>query len=94
MSRVVIEGRTFELCRTHAATVVAAMPETFDDLRALFVGVGVGVGADLRARPVPGASEHRSPLERRDPQDRRVFPPRPEGRRRAAGRRTGDPLDS
>ena len=88
MSRVVIEGRSLELCRTHAATVVAAMPETFDDLRSLFVGVGV----DLSARSAPGAGERRSPLDRRDPEDRRVFPPRPEGRRRAAGRRTGDPL--
>ena len=89
MSRVVIEGRTLELCRTHASTVVAAMPETFDDLRALFVGAGV----DLGARAPRGASERRSPLDRRAPEDRRVFPPRPEGRRRAAGRRTGDPLD-
>jgi hypothetical protein len=85
MSRVVIEGRTLELCRTHAATVVAAMPETFDDLRALFVGVG--------SWPDRAAAERRSPLDRRDPEDRRVFPPRPEGRRRAAGRRAGDPLD-
>jgi hypothetical protein len=83
MSRVVIEGRSLELCRMHAATVVAAMPETFDDLRALFVGVGVGVSA----------SEQRSPLDRRAAQDRRVFPPRPEGRRLAGGRRAGDPLD-
>jgi hypothetical protein len=85
MSRVVIEGRSLELCRTHAATVVAAMPETFDDLRALFVGVGIDLGAR-------GAAERRSPLDRRDPEDRRVFPPRPEGRRRASGRRAGEPL--
>jgi hypothetical protein len=89
MSMVVIEGRSLELCRAHAATVVASMPETFDDLRALFVGVGIELGA----RRAPSASERRSPLERRDPLDRRVFPPRPEGRRRADGRRTGDPRD-
>ena len=33
MSRVVIEGRSLELCRSHTATVVAAMPETFEDLK-------------------------------------------------------------
>ena len=84
MSKVVIEGRALTLCRTHAATVVAAMPATFDELRALFVGVGTVVD--------PAASR-RSPLERRGTEDRRVFPPRPEGRRRAGGRRAGDPLD-
>ena len=80
MSRVVVEGRALQLCRTHAATVVAAMPETFEDLRGLFVGAGV----DL---------ERRSPIERRAPEDRRVFPPRPEGRRNSAGRRAGDARD-
>jgi hypothetical protein len=80
MSRVVVEGRMLSLCRDHAATVVASMPETFDDLRALFVGAGV----DL-------AGERRSPLDRRSPEDRRVFPPRPEGRRMGGGRRAGDP---
>jgi hypothetical protein len=83
MSRVVVEGRMLALCRTHAAAVVAEMPATFDDLRALFVGAGV----DLAAR----AGERRSPLDRRDHQDRRVFPPRPEGRRMNGGRRAGDP---
>ncbi len=86
MSKVFIEGRTLGLCRDHAATVVAAMPATFDELRALFVGVGMPTGAE------PAASR-RSPLERRGAEDRRVFPPRPEGRRRADGRRAGDPLD-
>ena len=86
MSKVVIEGRTFGLCRDHAATVVAAMPATFDELRALFVGVGKRTGVEL-------AASRRSPLERRGAEDRRVFPPRPEGRRRAGGRRAGDPLD-
>jgi hypothetical protein len=82
MSRVVVEGRMLSLCRAHAATVVAAMPETFDDLRALFVGVGVDLAS---------GAEHRSPLDRRGPEDRRVFPPRPEGRRMGGGRRAGDP---
>ena len=59
------------------------MPETFEDLRGLFVGTGV----DLPPLPFP---ERRSPIERRIPEDRRVFPPRPEGRRINDGRRTGD----
>ena len=86
MSKVVVEGRALELCRTHASTVVAAMPETFEDLRALFVGAGV----DLQRFPGP---EQRSPIHRRETEDRRVFPPRPEGRRRSGGRRAGDSRD-
>jgi hypothetical protein len=88
MSKVVVEGRALELCRAHASTVVAAMPETFEDLRALFVGAGV----DLHEHAIPGP-ERRSPIHRREPEDRRVFPPRPEGRRRSGGRRAGDPHD-
>jgi hypothetical protein len=90
MSKVVIEGRALELCRLHAATVVAAMPETFDDMRALFVGVTIDVDAMIRR---DNMIDRRSPLERRAEEDRRVFPPRPEGRRRGTGRRTGDPLE-
>jgi len=91
MSKVVVEGRALDLCRTHAATVVSARPATFHDLRELFIGVGVDLGAGA---PASATSERRSPVERRAPEDRRVFPPRPEGRRLAdGGRRTGDPLD-
>ncbi|MFO0762807.1 MAG: hypothetical protein U0359_40595 [Byssovorax sp.] len=86
MSRVVIEGRSLELCRTHTATVVAAMPETFDDLRALFVGITPLDAAGPRHVP-----ERRSPIERRAEENRRMFPPRPEGRRRGEGRRASDP---
>jgi hypothetical protein len=86
MSQVVVEGRTSDLCRTHAAMVALARPETFDDLRALFVGMSLD---DLRH----GQKERRSPIERRVPEDRRVFPPRPEGRRRSFGRRATDPRD-
>jgi hypothetical protein len=88
MSKVVVEGRALALCRSHTATVVAAMPETFEDLRALFVGAGVDLGAVVAARSAP---ERRSPLDRRAALDRRVFPPRPEGRRCSSGRRAGDP---
>ncbi len=86
MSKVVVEGRALALCRSHTATVVAAMPETFDDLRALFVGAGVDL--DVAASLAP---DRRSPIDRRATLDRRVFPPRPEGRRCNDGRRAGDP---
>jgi hypothetical protein len=75
MSRVVIEGRALCLCRAHAATVVSEMPETFEEMRALFAGL---------------AEERRSPIARRASEDRRVFPPRPEGRRASVGRRASD----
>jgi hypothetical protein len=81
MSRVVIEGRALTLCREHASIVASAMPETFDELRALFVGTA------LDRSPT---DERRSPIPRRAPDDRRVFPPRLEGRRASAGRRASD----
>ena len=91
MSKVVVEGRALDLCRAHTATVVSAMPETFDDLRELFIGAGVDLGTEAHQCAV---AERRSPVERRAPEDRRVFPPRPEGRRLlSTGRRAGDPLD-
>jgi hypothetical protein len=88
MSRMLVEGRALELCRAHVDVVVAAMPETFDDLRALFVGAGT----EVRDLASPGV-ERRSPIARREPEDRRVFPPRPEGRRNSGGRRATDPCD-
>src|SRR5689334_20853048 len=84
MSRVVIEGRALCLCRPHAATVVREMPATFDEMRELFIGAYMDVNA---------LDERRSPITRRDPLDRRVFPPRPEGRRLASGRRASDPWE-
>jgi len=82
--RVHVAGRTLHLCRSHAAPVVAARPETFEDLRALFVGV--------TARS-DGGLERRSAIPRRWGEDRRAFPPRPEGRRASNGRRSTDPHD-
>jgi hypothetical protein len=79
LSRVVIEGRTVCLCREHAAIVVANMPRTYEELRALF--------PEPAAAGVPG---RRSLIERRGADDRRMFPPRPEGRRMAGGRRSSD----
>lgn len=79
LSRVVIQGRALDLCRSHATTVVAAMPKTFDDLCGLFAGVVL--------------TEPRAIFDRRAPLDRREFPPRPEGRRLGIGRRAADPLE-
>jgi hypothetical protein len=78
MSRVTVEARTVMLCRDHAAQVAAQRPKTWIELRAMFA-------SDI---------DRRSPVPRRnETDDRRVFPPRPEGRRNSFGRRTGDPLD-
>jgi hypothetical protein len=79
MSRVVIQGRSLELCQAHASTVVEAMPKTFEDLLSLFADV-------IRAEP-------RSTKDRRAALDRREFPPRPEGRRLGFGRRAADSLE-
>lgn len=80
LCRVVIDGRVIALCRTHAARVAAARPESFDEMRALFKEV-VTDEAPLARRSV---------IDRRRVDDRRVFPPRPEGRRLEAGRRRTD----
>ncbi|WP_437657726.1 hypothetical protein [Sorangium sp. So ce1182] len=94
MARVVIQGRSLSLCRSHAATVAAAMPETFEEMRALFVGLQrvalQRVGLSAQGDP---SIERRSPIARRSPEDRRVFPPRPEGRRLGGGRRATDPRE-
>lgn len=79
LSRVVIEGRTVCLCREHATLVVANMPRTYAELRALFLEPNAA-----------GTPSRRSLIERRGADDRRMFPPRPEGRRMAGGRRSTD----
>jgi hypothetical protein len=64
-----------ELCAEHAEAARAASVETLSELKALF----------------PEPTGKRSLVDRRAPLDRRVFPPRPEGRRRAPdGRRATD----
>jgi hypothetical protein len=66
------------LCREHAGHVAIKMPKTWEELRTIF----------------REASGQRSPIPRRhDSDDRRVFPPRPESRRRTFGRRKADPQD-
>jgi hypothetical protein len=63
------------LCREHAGMVAIHMPKTWDDFRAIFIG----------------KVDRRSPIPRRLENDnRRVFPPRPEGRRASYGRRKVD----
>jgi len=86
MSRVVVEGASLCLCRSHAAMVAAALPGTFEELRAVFRGMETPL---LEGRG-PDGVERRSPIARRAELDRREFPPRPEGRRASTGRRAGD----
>ena len=93
MARVVIQGRALCLCRAHAGTVAAAMPETFEEMRALFVGLPRNAPPSASSASSATATERRSPISRRNPDERRVFPPRPEGRRLGGGRRATDPVD-
>jgi hypothetical protein len=86
LRRLVVDGRTIVLCRPHAAFVATTKPESFEQLRALFRATV--------SRP-DGTAERRCPIPRRDGVfgDRRMFPPRPEGRRRGGGRRGSDPAE-
>jgi hypothetical protein len=74
LRRLLIDGRILALCETHAASVHDSGAETASQLRALFVE----------------PKGKRSLVDRRSPVDRRLFPARPEGRRRAGGRRRSD----
>jgi hypothetical protein len=90
ISRLVVEDRPIPLCREHAAVVAAARPASFEALRTLFVGATIDIEAMIRTGLMV---ERRSPISRRASDDRRAFPPRPEGRRRGFGRRASDPVD-
>lgn len=90
MSRVIIEGRALWLCLDHATAVAVAMPRTFEQMRALFVQPAATDDGARRAAPI---IDRRSPIDRRRSDDRRAFPPRPEGRRTGYGRRANDPID-
>lgn len=72
--RVLVEERIVALCATHAASFEATGITTLAELRRAFLE----------------AAGRRSLIGRRSPLDRRVFPPRPEGRRRGDGRRATD----
>ena len=74
LERLLIEERVIALCPQHRAWIEAAQVKSLEELFAL-----------LRAQ-----DELRSAMDRRSPLDRRVFPPRPEGRRRGSGRRSQD----
>jgi hypothetical protein len=72
--RVLIEQRIVCLCDEHAAEYRLSGARSLAELFVLF----------------SEAAGHRSLLSRRSPLDRRIFPARPEGRRRGAGRRASD----
>src|SRR4051812_30931333 len=74
LRRVAVEGRIVALCESHAAAVMNAETRSLEVLRDLF-------------REAEG---RRSFVDRRSPLDRRLFPPRPEGRRATSGRRAED----
>jgi len=74
LTRVLIEDRVVALCESHLAEVEQAGIERLSDLFVLF----------------KDQSGQRGAPERRSPLDRRVFPPRPEGRRYGGGRRIDD----
>ncbi len=71
---VLIEDRVIALCTAHADEFLATSQETIADLRTHFTESG----------------GQRSLVPRRAELNRRLFPPRPEGRRLGAGRREGE----
>jgi hypothetical protein len=71
---VLVGDRLIVLCESHAATLRHHRITNLAGLRKLFL--------EPHGR--------RSLVDRRDPLDRRAFPPRPEGRRAPGGRRATD----
>jgi hypothetical protein len=72
--RVLVGERLVTLCSAHGRVLSSLPVAGVDELRSLFRESG----------------GKRSLLERRQALDRRVFPARPEGRRRTSGRRDRD----
>lgn len=72
--RVLVGDRLVALCAGHARVLASLPVAGVGELRTLFRESG----------------GRRSLVERRQELDRRVFPPRPEGRRRNDGRRNRD----
>jgi len=74
VARLDLGSRAIVLCREHAERARIAEADSPEALHALFVE----------------ADGRRALLDRRAPEERRLFPPRPEGRRHDAGRRQSD----
>jgi len=74
LRRMLVGERIIALCEPHFARASDARAPSLEALRASFVE----------------DAGRRSLLSRRAPLDRRVFPARPEGRRRSTGRRATD----
>jgi hypothetical protein len=72
--RVLVGDRLVHLCDSHARVLSGFTPASVAELRQVFRENG----------------GKRSLVERRQELDRRVFPARPEGRRRNSGRRASD----
>jgi hypothetical protein len=72
--RVLVGERLVHLCDSHARVLEGITPASVAELRQVF--------RENRGK--------RSLVERRQALDRRVFPARPEGRRRNSGRRASD----
>jgi hypothetical protein len=75
--RLLLGNRIVAVCDRHAQAIAEAGCTTLGQLRELFAEAG----------------GHRSLVPRRAALDRRVFPPRPEGRRLPGGRRATDGAD-
>jgi len=75
--RVLVGDRIVALCAAHSDQLRRSGAGDVEGMRELFTE--------------PGGK--RSLIGRRSPLDRRVFPPRPEGRRRGGGRRHDDARD-
>ncbi|MBN2195718.1 MAG: hypothetical protein JW751_23055 [Polyangiaceae bacterium] len=71
---ILIENRIFSLCEHHIKELVDAGASTIAAVQSLFAET----------------AGMRSLVTRRAPLNRRVFPPRPEGRRATKGRRASD----
>jgi hypothetical protein len=74
LRNVLVGERIVVLCREHARIVLEENVSDLETLRQL----------------TRSQQDRRAPIERRGALDRRIFPPRPEGRRRGSARRCTD----